>query len=116
MGDNVCLTKKQDVFHKGYLPCWTEELFTVSALQFTDPITYNISDINGEQIKGTFFEQEMQTSTQDTSRIDKMVKTKGNKLLVKWLGYSHDFNSWVDKEDVLSVGTIKRTSINSSTS
>jgi hypothetical protein len=95
------------VFRKGYLPRWTEELFTVSAIQYTDPITYKIKDLNGEEIKGTFYEQEMQKSTQDTFRIERVLKTKGNKLLVKWMGYSDDFNSWIDKKDAMSIGDIK---------
>jgi hypothetical protein len=99
---------KKDVFRKGYLPRWTEELFTVSAIQYTDPITYKIKDLNGEEIKGTFYEQEMQRSTQDTFRIERVLKTKGNKLLVKWIGYSDDFNSWIDKKDAMSIGDIKQ--------
>jgi hypothetical protein len=62
--------------------------------------------LNGEEIKGTFCEQEMQKSTQDTFRIEKVLKTKGNKLLAKWMGYSDDFNSWIDKKDVQLIGDI----------
>jgi hypothetical protein len=51
----------------------------------------------------------MQKSTQDTFRIEKVLKTKGNKLLVKWMGYSDDFNSWIDKSNVQLIGNIKRT-------
>jgi hypothetical protein len=107
VGDKIRITVKKDVFRKGYLPRWTEELFTVSAIQYTDPITYKIKDLNGEEIKGTFYEQEMQKSTQETFRIEKVLKTKGNKLLVKWMGYSDNFNSWIDKKDVQSIGNIK---------
>ena len=39
---------------------------------------------------------------QDTFRIEKVLKTKGNKMLVKWKGYSDYFNSWVDKSDVVA--------------
>jgi hypothetical protein len=106
VGDKIRITVKKDVFRKGCLPRWTEELFTVSAIQYTDPITYKIKDLNGEEIKGTFYEQEMQKSTQDTFRIEKVLKTKGNKLLVKWMGYSDDFNSWIDKKDAMSIGNI----------
>jgi hypothetical protein len=63
--------------------------------------------LNGEEIKGTFYEQEMQKSTQDTFRIERVLKTKGNKLFVKWMGYSDDFNSWIDKNDAMSIGDIK---------
>jgi hypothetical protein len=106
VGDKIRITVKKDVFRKGYLPRWTEELFPVSAIQYTDQITYKIKDLNGEEIKGTFYEQEMQKSTQDTFRIERVLKTKGNKLLVKWMGYSDDFNSWIDKKDVMSIGNI----------
>jgi hypothetical protein len=70
VGDKIRITVKKDVFRKGYLSRWTEELFTVSAMQYTDAITYKIKDLNGEEIKGTFYEQEMQKSIQDTFRIE----------------------------------------------
>jgi hypothetical protein len=63
--------------------------------------------LNGDEIKGTFYEQEVQKSTRDTFRIKKVQKTKGIKLQVKWLSYSDDFNSWIDKKDVMSTGDIK---------
>jgi hypothetical protein len=89
--DKIRIKVKKDVFCNGYLPHWTEELFTVSAIQYTDTITYKIKDLNGEEYKGTFYEQEMHKSTQDTFRIEKVLKTIGNKLLVKWMGCSDDF-------------------------
>jgi hypothetical protein len=76
-------TVKKDVFRKEYLPRWTEELFTISVIRYTDPINYKNQDLNGEEIKGTFYEQEMQKSTQYTFRIERVLKTKGNKLRVK---------------------------------
>jgi hypothetical protein len=103
VGDHVRITKKHGVFDKSYLPLWTEELFEISAIQYTIPITYKIKDMNGEEIKGTFYEQELQKSSQEVFRIEKVLKTKGNKLFVKWLGYSDDFNSWVDKGDVVAL-------------
>jgi hypothetical protein len=48
---------------------------------FQRSILTKIKDMNGEEIKGTFYEQEMQKSTQETFRIKKVVKTKGDKLL-----------------------------------
>ena len=54
VGDRIRITKKKTVFEKGYTPRWTEEVFTVSKIQYTDPVTYNISDYNGEEIQGTF--------------------------------------------------------------
>ena len=64
VGDKVRITKKKAVFEKG-TPRWTEEAFTVSQIQYTDPPTYKISDHHGEEIQGTFYEQEMQKTNQD---------------------------------------------------
>ena len=103
IGDKVRITKKQTVFTKGFLPRWSEELFLISSVQHTDPITYKIKDLNGEEIQGTFYEQELQKSHQDTFRIEKVIRTKGDKLFVKWKGYSNDFNSWINKSDVVGL-------------
>jgi hypothetical protein len=104
VGDKVRITKMHTVFKKSYLPLWTEELFEISAIQYTNPITYKIKDLNGEEIKGTFYEQELQRSHQEVFRIEKVLKTKGNKIFVKWMGYSDDFNSWIDKKDAIALG------------
>ena len=105
VGDKVRITKKKRTFDKGYFPNWTEEIFTISTIKNTNPITYKISDMNGEEITGTFYEQELQKSSQEVYRIEKVLKTKGDKLFVKWLGYSDDFNSWIDKKNVASLDT-----------
>ena len=74
VGDEVRITKKKSNFEKGYTPRWTEEVFTVSQIQYTDPPTYKISDHHGEEIQGTFYEQEMQKTNQDIFRIEKIIR------------------------------------------
>ena len=56
----VRITKKKNVFDKGYTLRWTEEVFKISKIQFTIPVTYKITDYNGEEIQGSFNEQELQ--------------------------------------------------------
>ena len=51
-----------------------------------------MKDLKGEEIKGTFYEQELQKSSQDTFLIEKIVQKKGKKYLVKWFGYPESFN------------------------
>ena len=91
--DNVRITKKKKNFDKGYTPRWTEEVFTVSEVRYTDPITYKLKDLKGEEIKGSFYEQELQKTTQEMFRIEKVIRRKGDKSLVKWVGYPDEFNS-----------------------
>ena len=51
---------KKKIFDKGYTQRWTEEVFKISKIQLTIPATYNITDYNGEEIQGSFYEQELQ--------------------------------------------------------
>ena len=48
IGDNVRITKKKNLFDKGYTQKWTEEVFKISKIQLTIPVTYKITDYNGE--------------------------------------------------------------------
>ena len=57
-------------------------------------MTYNITDYNGEEIHGSFYEEELQKTAQDTLRIDKVLKRQGDKCVVKWMGHPKLFNSW----------------------
>ena len=59
-----------------------------------------INDVNGEEIIGTFYENELQNKNQQKFRIQKVIKRKGNKLYVKRESYDSSFNSWIDKNDV----------------
>lgn len=100
VGEKIRITKKKSTFEKRYTPRWTEEIFSISRVQYTDPITYKIADTNGEEIQGTFYEQELQKTTQEIFRIEKVIRKRGNKCLVKWLGYPEAFNSWIDASSI----------------
>ena len=47
---------------------------------------YVISDVKGGEITGTFYQKELQKTNQQTFRIEKAIKKKGDKLYVKWKG------------------------------
>ena len=64
------------------------------------PWTFVISDFKGEEIAETFYEKECQKKNQKEFRVEKVIKTKGDKLYVKWKGYNNSFNSWIDKKTV----------------
>ena len=100
-GDKVRIQKKKGLFEKGFTSNWTEEVFTVSKIQRTNPVTYKINDLNDEEIQGTFYEQELQKRSQEVYRIEKIVKKDKTRSLVKWKGYPESFNSWVDNKDLI---------------
>ena len=60
IGDRVRIYSYKPKFAKGSAPNWTKEIFEVSNILNTNPITYNIKDLNGEDITGGFYTQEMQ--------------------------------------------------------
>ena len=103
LGDKVRVTRIKGTFEKGYTPRWTEEVFTVSDVRYTDPFTYKIVDYNKEEIKGSFHEPELQKSSQEMFRIEKVIRRKGSKSLVKWLGYPDSFNSWADNDELVKL-------------
>ena len=76
----------------------SEEIFVIKKIKNTVPWTYIINDLNGEEIIGTFYENELQKTDQKEFRIEKVLKKKGDKLYVKWKSYDNSFNSWIDKK------------------
>ena len=101
VGDHVRISKYKNMFAKRYMPNWSEEIFVIKKVKNTVPWTYVINDINGEEIIGTFYEEELQGTNQQEFRLKKVIKKKGDKLYVKWKGYNNSFNSWIDKKDII---------------
>ena len=64
-------------------PNWSEEFFVVNKIRNTVLWTYVINDLNGEKITGSFYEKELQKTSQEKCRIEKRLKRKGDKLYVK---------------------------------
>ena len=100
VGDYIRISKYKNIFAKGYMPNWSEEVFIISKIENTVPWSYVINDLNGEEIIGRFYEKELQKTNQQEFRIEKVLKKKGDKLYVKWKGYDNSFNSW-DKKDLV---------------
>ena len=98
VGDHVRISKYKDIFAKGYTPNWCEEDFFIKKIKNTVPWTNVIDDPNGEEITGTFYEKKLQKIDQQEFRIEKVIKTKSDKLYVKWKGHDNSFNSWIDKK------------------
>ena len=56
----VRISKYKNIFAKGCMPNWSEEVFVTKKAKSTVPWTYVIIDLNGEKIIGTFYEKELQ--------------------------------------------------------
>lgn len=107
-GDAVRVSRYKRTFEKGYLPNWSEEVFTISRRYARKPPVYKIKDYEGTVIEGTFYEPELQKITQDrdaTYVIEKVLARKtirGKRhVLVKWRGYPASMNSWIPEKEVI---------------
>ena len=70
VGHHVRISKFKNIFAKGYTPNWSDEIFIVKKIKNAVSWTYIISDLNGEEIVGSFYEKELQRTNQKEFRID----------------------------------------------
>ena len=62
VGDRVRISKYKNIFAKGYTPNWSKEIFIVDKINDIVPYTYNLKDLNDEEIIGSFYDKELQKS------------------------------------------------------
>ena len=60
VGDRVRISKFKNIFAKGYTPNWSKEIFIVDKINDTVPYTYNLKDLNDEEIINSFYDRELQ--------------------------------------------------------
>ena len=94
--DNVRISKYKNIFAKGCNPNGLN--FNSNGLK----LKIQFLDLNGEEITGSFYEKELQKTSQKEFRIEKVLKRKGDKLYFKWKGYNNSFNSWINKKDLVA--------------
>ena len=106
LGDQVHISKSRCTFKKGYLPSWTQEIFTVTKIVPRVPPVYRLRDYTDDKIEGVFYAEELQKvqKSDDIYKIEKILAEKKEngkvKMLVKWLGYDQKVNSWLPKSEL----------------
>ncbi|XP_043474365.1 uncharacterized protein LOC122506316 [Leptopilina heterotoma] len=84
-----------------YTPNWTTEIFTVDQVKSTKLVTYKLKDYQNQPIEGGFYEEELvKVQYPDVYLVEKVLKTRGNDVYVKWLGFDSSHNSWIKKSDM----------------
>lgn len=102
VGDFVRISKQREAFSKGYTPNWSNEIFQIKQVKFTNPTTYLLKDDKNEDIHGGFYAEELQkVKHPNIYLVERVLRKKGNKVFVKWLGMNSTHNSWILKKDVL---------------
>ena len=108
-GDRVRFSKLKTRFTRSYLPQAQHEIMKVSAVfKHLPRVLYQLESLSGEIIEGKFYQEELtKVVNQDEYLIEKVLKKKGKKLFVKWLGYPDSSNSWINTNDVTSIKDIE---------
>ena len=101
IGDRVRISLEKNIFEKSYETNWTEEIFVIYDIKYSNVPYYYLKDLYNGKLDGTFYEQELQKTKQDDLyTIEKILKTNKDKIYVKWKGYDNSFNSWINKNMV----------------
>jgi hypothetical protein len=103
--DWVRISRIKGVFEKGYIRNWSIEIFQVSEVLLTKPVTCKIIEYDKTPIEGSFYEQELQkTENKNEFLIDKVLKTRKVKgkteHLVHWLGWGNKYDIWVTDDEL----------------
>jgi hypothetical protein len=106
VGDHVRISRiSASPFIKNFRNNWSDEVYTISKIDSkSKPIMYIIKDIDGEQLGGKFYTEELQVISPPTVfRIQKILKSKGvgkhKQHYVKWHGYQKP--TWINASDIL---------------
>lgn len=108
IGQTVRVTHIRNVFDREYSQKWTGELFKVKRRFSRDGLpVYKIEDWTGEDVEGTFYEQELQAVNVDENKeyyVDKVLKKrtrrKKREVLVRWLHWPKKYDSWIPEVDL----------------
>jgi predicted HNH restriction endonuclease len=102
IGEFVRISKYKKMFEKGYTPNYSFEIFKVINVNKKYPHTYLLEDYQNNKIAGQFYTEELQkVKHPNTYLVEKVLKQKGNKSYVKYLGFSSDHNEWINTSNII---------------
>jgi hypothetical protein len=108
VGDLVRIPMHKTIFSKEWIGKWTIEIFKIKRVLHTEPPAYKIEDLKDEEVKGAFYENELQKVPKSVMnkpfRIEKILNRRISKkkpeVLVKYLGWPDKFNEWIEANKV----------------
>ncbi len=102
VGDYVRINSIKGVFEKGYEPNWSTGIYKIAEVCPTAPVTYKLKHYDGTPIPGGFYNEEIRkTQFKDIYLVEKIVQRRGNRVLVKWLGFPNSSNTWENIRNII---------------
>ena len=109
IGDSVRISMMKAPFQKGYDQTYSYQVYEVSKVQRTYPVTYKIRDYKGEELDGSFYKNELQIIDKSDgiwpiNKILGTVKKRGvTYYRVNYLGYPEDLTDLISQQDLFNV-------------
>jgi len=101
VGQHVRISMLRNPFHKSYLQNYSHEIYTIHKVRVTYPNTYILKDYNGHIISGSFYTEQLKAvKDPDIYLIDKVLKRRGNKMLVKYSGFTEP--GWINANQLIA--------------
>ena len=109
VGDLVRISSSKAAFAKGYEGGWSKEIFLIIRISIQpQPPVYFLRDLQGEDIDGVFYEEELTRVQRDYAktdlRIERIIRRKGRgrtrRIFVSWRGFPESFNRWIKPNDL----------------
>ena len=109
INQSVRITRKKGIFQKGYEQSFSYEVFKITNIKNTYPVTYSISDYKGEPVLGSFYKEELQVvdKSDDIYLVEQIINQRTvngqRQYLVKWAGYPDAANTWIVEADLFKL-------------
>ena len=105
VGETVRIWGERGKFHRGYMEDFTSEFFHISKVLINLPFPrYIIKEYNGEEVVGTFFEDEWlkyEPGNMYKVEVLKQRRSKhGLEYLVHYVGWPNIYNEWKLAKDI----------------
>ena len=110
VGDRVRISKLKNIFAKRNTPNWSKEIFIVDKINDTVPYTYNLKDLNDEEIIGSFYDQELQKLNYKMSTYYPPYRSSSNNVKVEL-----DLTNYATKTDLKNITHVDVSSFASKT-
>ena len=108
VGDSVRIYKERGTFHRGYMEDFTTEIFTIVEVLLNLPVPrYKIKEYNGDEVVGSFFEDELvRYDPPEFYEID-VIKTRGKgkrkEYLVHYRGWPNTYDEWKSASEMKQI-------------
>jgi Integrase core domain len=100
VGDKVRISEPALTFRRSFYPSWSPQVYAIAKINYKKPVTYQLINYKGEKLKRSFYGEEiMKTDHPEYYLIEKIVRKKGKRLLVRWWGFDENDDTWINEKD-----------------